>query len=100
MNAKVVIAIIGLLTAIVGGGGYAISLDLSTNTNTSTDNSVTDKSTTTIVEGDTIIHEAPFDDGFVDEGDDELCDILIEVCYEELVPEEYEDMCPIVDIIC
>ena len=91
----IIVAVIAALGA-AAGGSYA--LDFSNTTTTNTDNSVTES--VTIIEGDTIIYEAPeetyFDDTseetyFGEEYDDEL-DII---CEQDEWPEEYEEACEI-----
>ncbi len=65
------------LIAAVAGGGFALSIDFST--------------TTTISDDDITI---------INEGDTDLCPILKTVCYEDLVPDQYKNVCPLIDSIC
>jgi len=60
--------------AAIAGGGWAVSLDFST--------TISDDDTT-------IINEAS-----------DLCPILNEVCFQDLVPDQYKNVCPLIDAIC
>lgn len=72
---KVGIPIAVLLAAL--GGSWAF--DFSTTT------------TTTNIEGDTEIN--------IEQGED-YCKLAREACAEDLIPEKYADVCPIINLVC
>jgi len=78
MASKKAVGTIAAILIALAGGSWALSFDFS--------------QTETNIGGDTNIDIS-------NEGDD-FCELAIVACQEDLVPEKYEDICPVIDIVC
>ena len=72
-------SIVGAILLAIAGGSYAISLDFSS-------------TTTTTIGGDTNIDISQ-------EGED-YCRLAHLACEDDIIPERYEDICPIIELVC
>lgn len=76
------VAIIGAVAAL-GGGSFITYQNTITNISSDDDTTITN-------EGDININT---------EGDD-FCELALIACEEDIIPEQYEAACPVLDIIC
>lgn len=77
MQKKVTATIVAIIAA-VASGGIALSFDFS-----QTETNISDDDTT-----------------IINQGDDEFCTLAQAACLEEIIPSEYEEVCPIINTIC
>ncbi len=86
MKAKHVIAVLGILAGLVGGGAvYQISVDMSTNIDNSVDNSQTN------ISGDTVVNV---------DGKGLTCEELNDACDEANPQGALRSACNIIGILC
>jgi len=79
LNKKKSAGILGALLVAIAGGSYAFTFDFSS-------------TTTTTIGGDTNID-------ITQEGED-YCRLAYLACEEDIIPERYEDICPIIELVC